>query len=277
MDRRHLRRALRDVDGIARTAALAEMGASRHLVADAVARGELIRVRRGWVALPDADPVLASAARRGVVLTCVTAAARIGLWVLDDGRAHVAAPCHAGRVQAEGAVVHWHRPPIPRHPDALVDVVPNILVAVARCQPIGAALAVWESALRQNRVTLPELRRLELPPAARRLRDEASPFSDSGLETLLPRRLRWLGLPLRQQVWLLGRPVDLLIGERLIVQIDGGHHVGAQRTADNDHDARLMLLGYHVIRVTYGQVIDRWETVHDQIVRAVAQGLHQAA
>jgi hypothetical protein len=35
-----------------------------------------------------------------------------------------------------------------------------------------------------------------------------------------------------------------------------------------------MLLGYHVIRVGYVQVIDRWHTVQDVIMRAVALGLH---
>lgn len=59
-----------------------------------------------------------------------------------------------------------------------------------------------------------------------------------------------------------------------MLQIDGGHHVGEQREADIEHDAQLMLLGYHVIRVGYRQVIDRWDSVHDLIVRAVAQGLH---
>lgn len=37
-----------------------------------------------------------------------------------------------------------------------------------------------------------------------------------------------------------------------------------------------MLLGYHVIRVDYRQVVDRWHTVQDVIMRAVAQGLHLA-
>lgn len=89
-------------------------------------------------------------------------------------------------------------------------------------------------------------------------------------------RLRWLKLPLRRQVWIGGRRVDLLIGDRLVLQIDGGHHVGAQREADIAHDAALTLLGYHVIRVGYRQMIDRWAEVQDSIMRAVAQGLHLA-
>ncbi|WP_343045361.1 DUF559 domain-containing protein [Microbacterium pseudoresistens] len=70
--------------------------------------------------------------------------------------------------------------------------------------------------------------------------------------------------------------MDCLIGERLIVQIDGGHHVGAQRTSDIDHDARLMLRGYHVIRVSYVQLMHRWPEVQLLIMTAIAQGLHRA-
>ena len=41
--------------------------------------------------------------------------------------------------------------------------------------------------------------------------------------------------------------------------------------------ASSMLLGYHVIRVTYAQVVERWHEVQDLLMRAVAQGLHRAA
>ena len=59
-----------------------------------------------------------------------------------------------------------------------------------------------------------------------------------------------------------------------MLQVDGGHHVGLQRAEDVAHDAALTLLGYHVIRVTYVQVVERWHEVQDLVQRAVAQGLH---
>ena len=102
------------------------------------------------------------------------------------------------------------------------------------------------------------------------------PWSDSGLESFVVPRLKWMRLPIRPQVWISGHRVDFLIGDRLVLHIDGGHHVGTQRETDIEHDAQLMLLGYHVIRVGYGQVVDRWHTVQDLIMRAVAQGLHRA-
>jgi very-short-patch-repair endonuclease len=262
--------------GVARTSALLDAGFSRRTLSAARAVGALIAPRRGWLAVPDADPYLVAAARAGVVLTCVTRAARLGLWVLDHDEPHVAAPPTASRLSIARARVHWGVPAVPRHPGALEDGILNTLLTVASCQPHEAALAVWESALHARLVTREELSRLPLRPPARRLLDAAVPFADSGLETLFVTRLRWLRMPVRAQIWIEGHRVDFLIGDRLVVQIDGGHHVGAQRADDVAHDAVLMLRGYHVIRVTYAQVIERWHEVQDLVMRAVAQGLHRA-
>lgn len=248
------------------------------MIQGALASGVLIRPRIGWVALPDADPLLVAAARAGVVLTCQTQARRLGLWVVRDDAVHVAAPMHGhiGEVTEETRV-HWAKPLVPRHPDALVDPVENVLALVAGCLPHEDALTIWESALRQGAVDRHVLDRMPLSRAARTIVKECSLLSDSGLETLVPRRLRFLRLPVRQQVWLAGHPVDFLMGDRLVLQINGGHHVGAQRRSDIAHDARLMLLGFHVIRIDFVQVMTAWPEVHDMIVRAVAQGLHRAA
>ena len=274
----HVRDAVVAAGGVARVATLRADGLPRRAIAQAVSVQALIRPRNGWVALPDADPLLVAAARAGVVLSCITQAERLGLWVFSDGAVHVAAPQHrhVGEVKT-GTRVHWSRPLVPRHPDALIDPIENVLAAVASCQPHERALAVWESALRHTLVTRESMRRMPLPAVARSLLERCSLHSDSGLETFIPVRLRFLRLPIRQQVWLAGHPVDFLIGDRLVLQIDGGHHVGSQRRSDIAHDAQLTLMGYHVIRIDYVQVMTGWPDVHDVIVRAVAQGLHRAA
>ncbi|WP_431778677.1 endonuclease domain-containing protein [Microbacterium aurantiacum] len=263
--------------GVVRVSALRSRGWSRRAIERRLATHMLTRPRDGWVALPGADPLLVAAARAGVVLSCLTQAERLGLWVQGDGCVHVAAPPkrHIGEV-SDGTRVHWARPLVPRHPDVLVDPVENVLAVVARCRPHEQARAVWESALRQGLVVRESLRLLPLAPLARALLEECSLHSDSGLETVIPVRLRFLRLPIRQQVWLAGHAVDFVIGDRLVLQVDGGHHVGAQRRSDIAHDARLKLLGYHVIRIDYVQIMTRWSEVHDVIVRAVAQGLHRA-
>lgn len=264
--------------GVVRTALLTEWGFARRTVDAAAARGLLIRPRRGWIALKNADEALVSAARFGVVFTCRTQAQRLGLWLHEkQGRPHVALSPHAEGGRSLKAKIHWGQPIVPRSPDALVDPVENVLAFIAECEPFEQALATWDSALNKSLVTLDALRRYSWKPTARRVLESATPFADAGLETYLRTRLRWLRLPILTQIWIAGHRVDTLIGERLVVQIDGAHHVGAQRSEDIRHDAELRLMGYTVIRVSYSQIMFAWPEVQDLIMRAVAQGLHLAA
>lgn len=268
--------ALTTLGGAGRSQTLVRMGVSRHRLASALHEGAIERVRIGWLALPGCDPQLRRAAEVGVVLSCVTLLRRRDVWALPVAAQHVAAPPHGSLARPTSAHVHWAEPVIPRDPDALEDAVVNALVLLATCQPYESALAAWESAMRMQLVDVDTLRGLALPPDARRMLADARPFADAGGETIVFTRLRWLGLPMRRQVFLAGHRVDLLIGDRLIVQIDGGHHVDAQRLIDNEHDARLRLMGYHVIRVGHWQILDDWATVQDLILTAIAQSLHLA-
>ena len=265
--------------GVALRTALMKAGVSGYSIECAMAAGLVTRPRRGWVAIPGVDPYLLAAARAGVVITCITRAKRLGLWVRAEDGPHVGAPPSASRLQLKNkkATVHWARPVEPRAPGTLEDSILNTLLIVARCQPHESALAVWESALNLRLVDKAELARLPLVPSVRGLLEEATPFADSGLESIFRTRLQWLSRPIRYQIWIQGHRADFLIGDGLVVQVDGGHHVGAQRAEDVAHDAALMLLGYHVIRVTYVQVIERWHEVQDLVMRAVAQGLDRAS
>ncbi len=268
---------LRARGGFARTSALHELGHSPRAIGAAVRSGLLRRPRRGWVADRALDPQLLSAMRHGVVLSCVTQARRSGIWVTEDPpRPHVAARSRQQHVEVD-AEVHWARPLVSRSPDALVDPLPNVLGYVAQCLPFEHALATWESALNKGKTDLQAMAALPLGPAARRVLQHCTPFSDSGLETVFKIRIRWLGAPIRAQVWLHGHRVDFLIGDRLVVQIDGKQHEGAQKVSDLKHDADLRLRGYCVIRVSYSQVMHDWPAVQEAIMLAFAEGLHRAA
>lgn len=238
-------------------------------------RGEIRTVRQGWVALPDADPQVVGAVARGVVLSCVTAAKRHGLWVPEELPLHVAASPKATRITVPSqVVVHWAKPIMPRPPDATVDELVNALALIAQCQPFESALVIWESAMNKGLADAARLRGFDLPASARELLAKARPFADSGLESIFVYRLRWMGLRMLPQAWILDRRVDLLIGERLVVQIDGATHTGAQRTRDIAHDAQLVLHGYYPLRFSYEQVMERWHEVQAVIMEAVAQGKH---
>lgn len=270
--------AVTGAGGVARRAQMVLLGHSQRTIADAIAAKGLTVVRRTWLALPTADAHLIAAARAGVVVSCITQARRLGLWIPDESiRSHVAAHPHAGRVSvAKGTRVHRAAPLVPRDPFALEDVIENVLAMVCACQPFEGALAIVESALNKGLVQKHALLLLPFSAGARRVIDAASPFSDSGLETYVKTRLRWMKLRIIAQVWIAEHRVDFLIGARLVLQIDGKHHVGRQRASDNEHDAILRLMGYHVIRVGYLQVTEDWPGVQASIMRAVALGLHLA-
>ena len=267
---------VRERGGVMRVQTLRRIGASATGIRRAKHAGRLVTLRRGWVGVPDADPLVSSAVREGVMLACITAAAHHGLWVPDTSEVHVAAPAHAGHVATIKGVVHWSLPLFPRDPDLCIDGVENALIQIATCRPFEEAVVVWESALRKRLIDPHAFSRLRLSKQVEEVRAAAQPFADSGLETIFVVRLRWLDVRMLPQAWIEGRRVDLLIGERLVVQIDGAHHVGAQRTSDIEHDARLKLQGYHVLRFSYEQVMHRWHDVQQIVMHAVAQGLHLA-
>lgn len=265
---------LQRLGGIATTRALGELGHSAAMLRNAAAAGIVTRPRRGWVAITGIDPALLFAVAHGVVLTCVTQAKRMGLWVLKDSDIHVAIPGRGDHPELKQGVAHWSRPLVPRNPSALIDPIENVLGYVAACQPFESALTIWDSARRKGLIDVERLQILPLRPAARKLLSESTPYADSGLETIFRARLRWLKVELRTQIWLCGHRVDFLLGSRLVVQIDGGTHVGAQRDIDNRHDAELRLRGYHVLRFSYVQIMNEWPRVQEIIQSAIALGLH---
>jgi very-short-patch-repair endonuclease len=254
-------------------------GFTRYAVRRALERGELRRIRGPWLASADASPLLVQAARTGGRLACVSATRHHGLWTLEDARVHIAVPPHSSRHPADGAVLHWSDGPMASHPYELVEPVVNALMHVADCRPFDEAVATWESALRLRRVPAGVLARLPMRSAAARLvRTTSTALSDSGIESIPVVRLARIGIVARQQVVLDGHPVDILIGERLVLQIDGFefHRGTVQRERDLAQDRRLRLLGYTVFRYGYRQVLGEWDSVESEVRLAMAQGLHLA-
>lgn len=266
-------RALHDAGGIMRTRAAQDRGWSRFTIAKHLEERRLVRPRHGWIALPDADPQVLYAVEHGALLSCMSVVARHRLWVPRPlTRPHLAARAPKARVVAGDHVCHWGVPVMQREPHRVVDRLENALVFVVGCMPAEEALAVWESALRSGSVTRAALARLPLRQRERALLDECSEFSDSGLESYVGRRLRALRLRVVAQAWLLGHRADFLIEDWLILEIDGGHHVGEQRDSDNTRDAVRLLNGYVTIRVGARQVERDWPSVQRLIMTAISQG-----
>ncbi|MDL5352971.1 endonuclease domain-containing protein [Microbacterium sp. zg-YB36] len=263
--------------GGAHSTALKAAGFSTHAIRVAVQRGAVARVRRSWLVAGDCTPDVRRAAEAGGRLTCVTAAARANLWTPSHEGIHIAVAPTASRVTAEGVHLHWAQGPAPVGKASLFDPLVNVLFQVARCLPMAEALCVWESAIRQKSVHPAVLARIQWRgEAARAIAAAASDLSDSGVETRFVLLMRSIGVAVRQQVWIDGHPVDGLIGEHLVVQIDGfAHHQARDRRRDLSADARLVLLGYTVLRFDYYQVLFQPEQVIAVISAAIAQGLHR--
>ena len=263
--------------GIAHSQQALRAGFTRYAIRQNVAGGVCARIRRDWLTLPTAPMDLRAAAARGGRVACLSVARRLELWHLPDGMNHVSMPRNRAVPASNTLRVHWSAGPVPVARFALVEPIENALVHIAECQPFENALVVWDSALNKSMVTQQSLARLPLRgTAARAVRDVASGLSDSGLETLPVARLALTGIRVGQQVMLEGHKVDGLIGERLVLQSDGFsfHSSAEQRRADIAHDRRLALLGYTVLRYDYRQILFDWPRIENEILGAMAQGLH---
>lgn len=245
-----------------------------------IASGEVVRIRRYWLATPGSPPALLAAAEATGVLACVSAAAHRGWWLPDraaaDARVHVAVKPHAARPSAD-VRVHWSLPIVPVGPFELIESVEDTLEHIAQCLPREPALVLWESAASREKLSREYLVRVKwTSPAARDLSGQVTGLSDSGLETLFCSRVRAWGVIVRQQIVIAGHRVDALIGDRLIVQVDGyAHHSSSvDRQRDLIHDAELIARGYTVLRFTYAQIVHDWPSVARAVARAIAARRH---
>lgn len=269
---------MRQHNGVAHSTALRKAGYGDQAVRRAVQTGALIRLRRSWLVSPGCSDDRRAAASAGGRITCVTAARELGLWVPESTEVHIAVAPTASRVASHGLHIHWAQGPAPVSTRSPEEPLLNVLFQTARCLAPPDALAVWESAIRKRLVTPGELERVRWHSSvATNFASVASALSDSGLETRFIWIMRDIGVSVRQQVRIDGRPVDGVIGERLIVQIDGfAHHQAAERRRDIEADARLVLLGYTVLRFDFYQVMFDPGYVQTVIQTAIAQGLHLA-
>ena len=94
---------LRRLDGVAETRELRDRGIRPTQLAAAVAAEDVLRVRRGWYALPETPAALLTAVRIGGRLACVSAAAHYG-WATPERHAvHVCVAENASQGTDHGA------------------------------------------------------------------------------------------------------------------------------------------------------------------------------
>lgn len=265
---------------MARAAELRQRGVSRSELARAVRSGEVVRPRQGVYALPGTAEPWLHAASHGGTIGCAQAASAHGLWVLEHPSAHHVWMGTAGTPRSTCAecVLHWDEGRV--HVGELAPVA-NALLQMAACCGEEAFFAALESALRQMLLSPRALSWLtrRLPPPMRWLVAYARSDADSGLESLIRLRLHRIGIEVRTQVRVPGvGEVDLLIGDRLIIEADGreNHEREKERGKDLRRDACAAAAGYTTLRFTYALIIDDWGLVEAAIRGALARHAHLA-
>ena len=232
------------------------------------------------------------ALRVGGRLGCVSALRPLGIWLMPDARLHVAVPrtrvllrSPENRADALGS---WHgHPPVVTHwrgaitnPEEPTELVDDAAGCLALCLPRDHAIVAFDSLLNRQELSWDRLQvALSGGPASHEwMLGLVDSGCGSGLETLARLHLRGHKLRVRSQ-WLVegvGR-VDLLVGDRLIVELDSRlHHTDrASYEKDRARDLQLVTLGYVVVRVTYRQVMETWETVEAAILAITRRGEHR--
>jgi very-short-patch-repair endonuclease len=263
-------------------------GVTRGAVAAALAAGAVARIRPGWFAVDDAPRDVVRAARVGGAVTAASAARLDGVWLLEDPMLHVRVPRNAARLRAPDdagepldraahqVCVHYRSDPAAY---TARDPLPLALAEMLACADQQAAVIAIDSALSQGmlgRDGLADVRALALP-SRRAVLDAVHAGSESGTESKVRLLLRSRRIDRRSQVRLprVGY-VDLLVGDRLVIEIDGaGFHTGPEFEEDRRRDFELVMRGYLVLRLSYRQVMTDWDVVSAGILELVARGEHR--
>jgi very-short-patch-repair endonuclease len=264
--------------GVAPVALLHARGCSPRDIRRAVARDLAFHPRRGWIALPSAPEKLVAAARLGARISCTTALGLAGAWVPDATLTHFRVP-PSERASARPGTVFHHAV---AHPGAapVVDGIVTALPLAMRCAARDDAIAVLDSIVERRLLTRAQVLLVlsELPQRLRQYGDLIDPGAQSGLETRFRLRCRALNIPCRSQVWIdgVGR-VDFLVGDRLVVELDGEeNHAGVEAfTSDRHRDLALKERGFLILRLTYHQVMGEWDRVERLLRDLIARREHR--
>ena len=260
--------------GIATTRQLRSAGVSADAIGRAVLlRGTVLRPRRGIFALPTAPPMIVRALAAGGALAATSAANHYGLWTPEDRRLHVSVRSDAHVPPTPDVVRHRDAHHLVREEQFLVSRQSCVRQCI-RMLEFDEAVAVLDSALHQDAdgaappIDLASLR-ASLPRRLHPVIHASNSRSEAGAETLARVRLARVGVQARPQVRIArGIRVDLLIGDRLVVEIGSEefHAHPDQYESDHGRAAIIVGLGFELLEFTTRQIMDDWETVEAVIL-----------
>jgi very-short-patch-repair endonuclease len=255
----------------------------------ALASGVVVRVARGRYALPAFPDPWLSAVRLGGVASHTSAARIWGFAVVGGGEPpHVTVRRRRHGLDAHGVTLHWadlaardvadHRP---------VTTPLRTVLDCARTLPLGAGLAVADSALRTDLIGSAELRMAAdaLRGAGRRRVRRVAQAADRRAESPLESCLRAVFLDagiagFEPQVVIRDGSfrvrVDLAdVRRRIVAEADSFEHHGHRSALVRDCERydELVALGWRVVRFTWEHVMFRPEWVAGLVQSVAAQPL----
>lgn len=240
----------------------------------------LRRLRAGWFASPQANPMVCRAVSLGGVLSCVSALALYGVWVPEGVHRELhlrLSEHHRGHARNAPGVRYCGVP----YQDAAprpVDTLDLAVLAATDCLDGVALTAVFDSLLNKRLYEPGDLQALLRGRPRRVLRwlAAADGSAESGTETVLRLHFRARHIPYRSQVFIptVGR-VDFLVGRRLVVEADSRlHHAGDGIENDRSRDLAAHTLGFLPFRASYQQVFHQFDRVDAAIDAIVSRGEH---
>ena len=227
-----------------------------------------------------------AAVRAGGCISCFSALRLHGVWVPERKGRHTRLPedwrvrrkRHRGRssTRQRSCRPFGYEPAVA----AVVDDLQTSFRCALRCGSREDVVVVLDSILHLRLATRDELEAWMRgsPKRMRALLDFADGRAESGTESMVRWRLRALQLAVRIQVRVTeGVRVDLLIGDRLVIECDSKeHHTGAEAyEGDRRRDRRLIAKEFIVLRLTYRQIHDEWAEIEQDILAVVRQGRHR--
>ena len=282
--------ALLHLGGVAHGRTLRAAGVSQKDLERACLAGGVHRIRSGWYCLPHDESDTVRALRVGGRVTCVSRLAPLQVWLVPDGRLHVAvngtrallrSPADRAHPLASwggqpSVVTHWRGPVNnPTDPRELID---DAATCLAGCLPRDAAVVAFDSLLNLQLLTTDRLAWALAGVHREWMLGLVNAGCASGLETLARLHLRGHNLRVRSQVQIAGvGRVDLVVGDRLVLELDSRAHHTDQDAYERDRarDLELVRRGYLVVRVTYLQVMTRWASVERAILEITRRGEHR--
>lgn len=160
-----------------------------------------------------------------------------------------------------------------------MDTTLEALERLADCAPRIGFLAAADSALNKGLVTMDQLETIFGDTTrGRRLLRAVDPGAQSGIETVVRIALRGAGVRLTSQITIPGvGTVDLLVGDRMVVECDGyGWHKSRDAfEEDRRRDLALTVLGYLPVRLGSRRILEDWTGVEADLRGLIRSDRHR--